>query len=239
MGRRTDLALLIEALKTQPHEQASPKKLAGLLGWELDKVRSVAAKGNDNASVPVFIAKGGVIKHRGSERGSTVGIYSDVARVITAYWGPRVLGLKNIDVIGTSRSGARSGGVWTHPDLVVAADPARRKSQDEPRRLHAIEVETADGFDLKSVYQAHAQGRDANYSWVFGSKAPGVEKSDWDRVLWTAEELGVGLVTFAKAHAYGTWTTHHKAELKEPTLKERAMFVDRTMTTALRTTYGL
>lgn len=234
MARRTDLELLIDTLKSQPGEQASPPRLAGLLGWDPDKVRKVASKGNDSPSVPVFIAKGGVIKHRGSERGASVGIYTDVARIIRTYWGPREMGLRNIDVIETSRSGTRGGGVWTHPDLVVAADPARRKSQDEPRRLHAIEVETAAGFDLRSIYQAHAQGRDADYSWVFGSKAPGVESSDWDRVLWTAKQLGVGLVTFAKPHAFGTWTTHQKAEHKEPALDERELFLDRTMSPSLR-----
>jgi hypothetical protein len=239
MGRRTDLELMIASLKTQSGEQASSRKLAGLLGWELTKVNRIAAKANEDPSVSVFIAKGGVIKYRGSERGVLVGIYADVARVITTYWGPREMGLRNIDAIGTARSGTRTGGIWTHPDLVVAADPARRKSQSESRRLHAIEVETADGFDLRSVYQAHAQGRGAHYSWVFGDKAPGVEKADWDRVLWTAEELGIGLVTFAKPHAFGTWTTHNLAEPKEPTAEEREDFLKRTISDRDRAAYGV
>jgi hypothetical protein len=239
MPRRTDLELLIDMLKTQPDEQASSLRLASLLGWEQGKVKRVAARGNDDPTIPVFVAKAGVIKHRGSERGATVGIYADVARVIAAYWGPREVGLRNIDIVPTARSGTRGGGVWTHPDLVVAADPPRRKSQTEPRRLHAIEVETAAGFDLKSVYQAHAQGRDADYSWVFGNKAPGVAKPDWDRVLWTAEELGVGLVTFAKPHAFGTWTTHLTAVHKEPTVAERNLFLGRVMSKADRDAHGL
>lgn len=112
-------------------------------------------------------------------------------------------------------------------------------SSSEPRRLHAIEVETAAGFDLKSVYQAHAQGRDANYSWVFGNKAPGVEKSDWNRILWTAEELGVGLVTFIKPHAFGTWTTHREAEHKNTSPEERDMFLERTLSLRTRETAEL
>ena len=115
--------------------------------------------------------------------------------------------------------------------------PQARVQLNSRRRLHAIEVETTEGFDLRSVYQAHAQGRDAHYSWVFGNKAPGVEKSDWSRVLWTAEELGVGLVTFTKPHAYGTWTTHRKADHKEPTLDEREMFLERTMSTTARAAF--
>lgn len=239
MARRTDLQLLTDMLKTQADEQASPARLAGLLGWEVEKVKRVAAKGDSTPSTPIFIAKGGVIKHRGSERGASVGIYADVSRVITSYWGERVAGLRNIDVISTARSGTRRDGVWTHPDLVIAADPRRRKSATEPRRLHAVEVETADGFDLKSVYQAHAQGRDADYSWVFGNTEPGVEKADWDRVLWTAQELGVGLVTFDKPHVYGTWKTHVMAVHKEPSRDEQSAFLDRVMSRSTRELHGL
>ena len=93
-----------------------------------------------------------------------------------------------------ARGGSRGWGTWTHPDLVVSADPRRRRSRSEPPRLHAIEVETAEGFDLKSVYQAHAQGRGANYCWVIGAFAAGVTDYEWDRALWTAKELGVGIV---------------------------------------------
>jgi hypothetical protein len=239
VGRRTDLELLIAVLRTQPGEQASRRRAATLLGWDEAKVARVAAKGNDDSLTPIHIAPGGVIKHRGSERGVSAGIYADVARVIIDYWGPRARGLRNIEAIHTARSGRRNEGVWSHPDLVIAADPPRRKSQSEPRRLHAIEVETTAGFDLRSVYQAHAQGRDADYAWVFGNKAPGVDKPDWDRVLWTAEELGVGLVTFDKPHVYGTWKTHRPAEHQAPTLRERELFLDRTMTPRLRAEYAL
>jgi hypothetical protein len=229
MARRTELQLLIDALKAHPGEQASPRRLGEWLGWETDKVRRVADKANADPSTPLFIGKGGVIKHRGSERGAAVGIYADVAHVIETSWGPKEMGLRDIHTIGTARSGRRNGGVWTHPDLVIAANPPRRKSPDEPRRLHAIEIETADGFDLRSVYQAHAQGRGANYSWVFGCKTPKVEKADWERILWTVEELGIGLVTFTKPHVYSTWVTHRRASFKESTQDERRAFLERTM----------
>jgi hypothetical protein len=239
MARRTDLELLIDMLKSQPGHQASAARLSGLLGWGAEKVKRVAARGNDDPAVPVFVASGGAIKHRGSERGASVGLYGDVARIIKQYWGERVLGLRNLDVIVTAHSGHRGSGVWTHPDLIVAADPPRRRSADEPRRLHALEVETADGFDLRSVYQAHAQGRGAHYSWVFGSKAPGVDPIDWERVTWTAESLGIGLVTFEKPHAYGTWTTHLKAELQEPSAIERERFIVQTVSAGDRALIGL
>jgi hypothetical protein len=43
--RRTDLELLIDALKEQTGNQASRKELATLLNWEQEKVHRVALRG--------------------------------------------------------------------------------------------------------------------------------------------------------------------------------------------------
>ncbi len=239
MARRTDVEILANALKKLPGNQASVAKLGAELAWDVAKVKHVVTRAVVIPGMPVYTAKGGVIKYRGSERGASVGLYADVARIIGTYWGPRDLGLRNIATIDTARAGTRGQGVWTHPDLVVAADPRRRESAEEPRRLHAIEIETAAGFDLRSVYQAHAQGRGANYSWVFGSKAPGVDSRDWERVLWTASSLGVGVVTFVKPHAYGTWTTHLEAARRRPTDDEREGFLSQTMSALTREAFEL
>lgn len=232
VARRTDLQLMIDELAGLDGSQATIRKLAGLLKWDAEKVRRVAEKGSSDPTLPVFIAKASVVKFRGSEIGSAVGIYADVAKVIINRFGPERMGYRDIDVVDSAKSGKRGSGVWTHPDLVMAAYPRRRSSADEPRRLHAIEVETADGFDLKSVYQAHAQGRGANYSWVFGSKRPGVSKGDWARVLWTANELKVGLVTFEKPHLMSTWTKHFDPVFRETTLEDRADFLKQTVSAA-------
>lgn len=239
MAKHTDLERLTDILKSQPGHQASVQRVGGLLGWEIEKVQRVATRGNDDATVPVFVARGGVLKYRGSEVGASVGLYGDAARIIRQYWGERALRLRNIDVIVTAHSGRRGAGVWTHPDLVIAADPARRDSADEPRRLHAVEVETAAGFDVRSVYQAHAQGRGADYAWVFGNKAPGVDPVDWERVTWTAASLGVGLVTFEKPHSYQTWTTHLKAARQQPSAKDRDTFIGQALGEHNRKQLGL
>jgi hypothetical protein len=234
MMRRTDPQILIDKLEEQPSNQASPRRLAELLEWDIEKVHKVVTRATADRAFGVQVGRGGVVQYRGRERMSSNGLYADVARVIASYWGPRELRLRNISTMITAQSGRRGSGVWTHPDLVVAADPARRASQDEPRRTHAIEVETADGFDLRSVYQAHAQGRGADYSWVFGNKDPGVDPPDWDRVCWTADELGVGLVTFDRPGAYGTWQTHLTARHNEPDRDERESFLNLVLGDALR-----
>jgi hypothetical protein len=197
-----------------------------LTGWSLEKVERVVKAGNENPDVEVHIGKGGTVQHRGSERGTSNGLYDAIIRIIKTYWGPRDLGLRNISVADTSRAGTRGQGVWSHPDLVIAADPRRKAYRDEPRRLHAIEVETKSGFDLRSIYQAHAQGRGAGYTWVIGNKHPGVEPGDWERILWTASDLGVGLVTYQTAGAYTTWKHHLDAVYNAPTADQRDAFID-------------
>jgi hypothetical protein len=239
VARRTDVQLLVRHLSEQRSCQASVRRLTVLTGWDEDKVKRVVETARANPMVNVHIGRGGTVQYRGIERTAFNGLYSDVARVIATYWGPRELGLRNVDVIASATGGRRGGGVWTHPDLVIAADPARRRSTDEPRRLHAIEVETNAGFDLRSVYQAHAQGRGAEYSWVFGNTLPGVAHNDWERVMWTAASLGVGIVTFDRPGSFGTWRTHRHAEQQEPVAEQRQAFVERALGDVGRSTYGL
>jgi hypothetical protein len=227
--KKTDPERLIEVLVGQDNNRASVSRLVTLTGWVEAKVRRVVERASDEFDLPLGAGPGGVIQYWGGENMSSNGIYSGVARVIENYWGPRDFKLRAISVIETAKSGTKGAGVWTHPDLVIAADPARRDSQDEPRRLHAVEVEAKSGFDLRSVYQAHAQGRGADYTWVFGDKSPGVDDKDWKRIVWTAKELGVGLVTFTKPGAYGAWTHHLDAERKYPTAGEREDFIELTL----------
>jgi hypothetical protein len=239
VARRTDVQILVNHLISQESCQASVRRLTILTGWDEDKVRRVVENASTNPMINVHVGRGGTVQYRGTERTSSNGLYSDVARVLATYWASRELNLRNVDVIVTATGGTRGGGVWTHPDLVIAADPARRRSRNEPRRLHAVEVETNAGFDVRSVYQAHAQGRGAEYSWVFGNTLPGVAPKDWERVMWTAESLGVGVVTFDRPGSFGTWTTHRHAEHKEPSSDQREAFLDRVLVARRRTEYEL
>jgi hypothetical protein len=105
--------------------------------------------------------------------------------------------------------------------------------------LHAIEVKTASSFDLRVVYQAHAEGRGANYAWAFGSKTPALGAAEWERILWTASALGVGIVTFDRPHSYGTWTTHLPAARMQPAAEERERFIGQVVGVRARESLGL
>ena len=227
MARRTYVEMVCDALKEGfDNQQASEAKLADYLGWDRDKVRTVVDRGCADDSKPLYRGPGGVVKFRGSESRGTVGIYADVERVIKKYWGGRDRGWRNIEVLVTARGGRRGSGSWVHPDLTVRCDPRRKRHRDDPAMLVSIEVESDGGFDIRSVYQAHSQGRGADYTWVLYQSQPYMSDAESDRILWAAQELGVGLVEFERAGAYGTWHVRHEAEHRDPDEQDRAMFCE-------------
>jgi hypothetical protein len=222
--RRTNVNILVDTLQNYPKEQASKRSLAAELGWDIDKLTRVIEQAKDDSTRPVETGPNGVVRYRGSERGKQVGLYYDVARVIERYWAGQQ-GLRDPHVTRTARSGKRKLGVWSHPDLVLQALPQRRRHRDDPPDIHSIEVETYSGFDIRSVYQAHAQGRGADYRWVFFATAPKVNPP-LDRIMWAAEELGIGLVEFDRAGASTTYSLLLDADRAEPTSDDRQVFCE-------------
>jgi len=224
MPRRTNVELLVDSLMEFDRQQASANKLAVALDWDIEKVMRVVNAARSDSTRPVQVGPGGVIQYRGSERGKETGIYQDVARVIENYWAKKI-GLREPHVTVTARGGRRRGEVWSHPDLVLSALPPRRRHRDDPPDLHSIEVETYSGFDIKSVYQAHAQGRGADYRWVFFATAPKVNPP-LDRIQWAAAELNIGLVQFDRAGASTTYKVHSRPQWERPSPEDRKIFCD-------------
>ena len=222
MGRRTHVELLCDAIQRSGVARPSPDQVRLALGWDEIKFTRALQRAVDDPHCGVSWGSGRrYLRYDGSERFKANGIYTDVARVIRDYWGPRQ-GFREIEMRGTSNRHGENGSVWTTPDLVMACFPARRESPEEGKRLHAIEVETAGGFDIRSVYQAHAQGHGADYSWVmFKESAP---HPDWRRIDRLASELGIGLVSFVRSHASTTWTTRRRPERRRPSRPDATRF---------------
>jgi hypothetical protein len=229
--RRTNVELIAAALDQFNNQQASRAKLQQFLGWDDQKFTNALERAFAEPAQRITTGPGGVIKHRGSERFSAggVGIYSDVSRVISDYWAPNVLKAREIEMRITARGGRRGAGQWTHPDIVMLAFPGRRANRTDPKFLHAIEVETHDGFDIRSIYQAHAQAQGADFAWVF-TFANAIDKGDrYDRIHWAAQEIGVGLVEFERPGSSTTYKTIIKAERLEPDPVRRSAFINRVL----------
>jgi hypothetical protein len=166
VGRQSLVRLIVNVLVNQPKHQLSLRRLAQELDWDEEKFRRVVDKADQDPSIPLERGPGGVIRYRGSERGANVGIYNDVKRILERHWAPWY-GLRSPRVEVTANRGERGDGVWSHPDLAMSVLPKRRNSKTDPPALYSIEVEVYTGFDIRSVFQAHAQGLGANQSWVF------------------------------------------------------------------------
>jgi hypothetical protein len=166
MGKQSYLQQVVNVLIKAEHNRLSVKRIALALEWDEERVNKVVDKARSDASVPLDRGPGGVIRYWGSEKRAAPGIYYDVRRIITNYWAPsRGLRFPNVHI--TATHGKQIDGVWSHPDLAMSALPKKRKSVTDPPDLYSIEVEVYTGFDIRSVYQAHAQGLGANQSWVF------------------------------------------------------------------------
>lgn len=231
MARRTDIEILRDHLKAIPNQRATRRSLTRTLGWDEAKVDRVVERALADRRNHIQLGRGGNVKYLGSELGSAdgVGIYSDVAGVIRRYWAERVLGAREVETFQTSKAGRRGSGEWTHPDLVFAAYPRRRKTRTDPKQLHALEIETVNGFGIKSIYQAHAQARGADYAWVF-TFSDAIDQGDrYERIAWAAQQLGVGLVQFDSSAAYTTYKVLFYAEPLHPSDEERLNFVTRVM----------
>jgi hypothetical protein len=222
MSRRTFVQMLVDQLVEYDKSQASVARLGRDLGWDESKVQQVVNRAEEDSAVPVQRGPGGVVRYRGSERGSTVGLYFDVKRVIESYWAEDQH-LRRPTVTITARGGRRGMGVWSHPDLVLAALPRRRRTRNDLADLHSIEVETYTGFDIRSIYQAHSQGRGANFSWVFFASSDRATPH-LDRIEWAAEALNIGLVRFTRAGASGTYQVLRQADRRDVKPEDRAVF---------------
>ena len=125
--------------------------------------------------------------------------------------------------------GGRRKGVWTRPDCVLVYYPARRRSLDEKPTLATFEIEAPCKFDIRSVYEAHAHGFGADYSWVlfFRDVDPDLPAPhrDWHRIDWAAKSCGVGLISLTNPGSASTWVAERGAVRR--TDGDRTEFIQR------------
>jgi len=180
-------------------------------------------RAEDQWSLCVAKGRKGVIEYFGDEIGSMPNVYRHAYRVLADYWGPR-RGFRHIGIYPTAHSGRRGAAEWIHPDAVMEADPKRKSSKSDPLQLHTFEIERPGGFKIQSIFEAFVQGRGADYSWVLFSSSDIKTDDYWDRVVWAARYVEVGLIEYGKIGSWSTWRTHLAAGKRRRTRNEVVQF---------------
>ena len=180
-------------------------------------------------SIPIAEARGdgNPVRYTGSERGGGdlgSGLHNAVATVLESHGVPGAArGTRLAHVTANRRD--EDGAVWRVPDIVMQVT---RPSATEPMMV-TFEVEQQHGFDIRSIYQAHAQGIGADASWVLfdrGGRNDADLGTDGARIVDIARLLGIGLISFSKPSVHSTWKVIRPAVARPSTKAERAALVE-------------
>lgn len=229
--RRTRVEIICDELAAIDGNTMHEAKLAEFLvekrSWPLDETYAAIHRGIEDPDTALTRGPGYMISYRGNERvagGGRVGLYDDVVQVLTEHWAKQRQYL-NVEVLVTATSGRRGAGAWTHPDVTLRCNPnGRTSSLETDSMLVTFEVETAVGFDVRSVYQAFEQGRGSDYSYVVFPERR-LEVPEFARAEQAAHELGVGLITYRKPGLWSSWDQLYRARFREPSESDRREFI--------------
>ena len=182
----------------------------------------------------VFISNSGVNRRGGGQLGQIADkLNSDKpTKSILAAFAISASRIEATDV----HASARNCGKWSEPDIIVKFFTFH--GSKKPFEIHSIELEekspnTTPKCQPQEVAQAFASGQGADRSWLM------FHESEWPsdrneprrvKVEWLANELGVGLITFASSHKSATWKLVKKAKKRKSTPKDvvslRALMID-------------
>lgn len=146
-------------------------------------------------------------------------LYEPIANMLPRVF-EQVLGDDGVSVVEThSKSKRHGGGTWSHPDLTAWAV---RKYEYLPTKLLDVvtfEVKREDSVDVTAVYESIAHRRASTHAYVVfpvaGNDGNGTSESVED-VVATAEEHGVGVLTFTDVTEPDSWNLLVRARRVEP-----------------------
>ena len=180
------------------------------------------ALADDRCPVHAVRGAGNKVRWTGSERGGGsigAGLYHDVANSLLTHGIPNTRCLDR-EVHVTANRHTTKGRMWVVQDLLVGGTSAGNPV------LHSFEVEPETGFSVKSVYQSHAEGIGADYSWVIfgrGGRSDSLHQSaDGDRIEWVAQQLGIGLISYFRPTVRSTWKVLRKPKRRAHTRAQEA-----------------
>ena len=146
-------------------------------------------------------------------KGEVVRAIRTESRIVLIAFGHEGVKALNVRALETGQRAGPDHGSNSRPDIVVGAYTS--SSMRRPV-LHNIEFEGrsisgGNTFSISDIAQAFTSGRGSDYSWVMIHKSARCFKNDkrygeWEKVLWFAETLGVGLILYSDPRLVATWT---------------------------------
>lgn len=227
----SDLQRLKKYLRKQGGK-ATRAAVAEWFAWSADKLTKLV-DGSAGHVKRANLGKSAGIALIGLEWGQRGGVplYRDVRRVLETTWA-RNQGWQAAIAIDTALNGKAETGVWSRPDCVLAWYPARRCRLDEPPTLSSYEIEAPGKFDIRSVYEAHAHGFGAGFSWVVFFRPTATSEADlphpdWGRITAVAKTCGIGLLSVTNSGNAATWWIEREADRRSD--GDREAFVRRAL----------
>jgi hypothetical protein len=221
----SDEQRIINYLRTCPHQKATFAQIAVALSagarrqWTPDAVEAKIRRFDAEGLAALHVVRGGV-QYFGGERLRASAIYDAVRDGLARWTDDHGLRLAREPLVLGPVGRVEAGGEWRYPDLVFHS--RRRAGASPAEYTHSVEVEHVDGFDVRSIYQAHEQGRGADMAWVmFHNPRRGIIPA---RVIGLAEELGVGIVGMPRPTQPTRWLRHLGARPRRPLPELRADF---------------
>lgn len=144
-------------------------------------------------------------------------LYDPVANVLRSQWS-RDLRFRHQLVEVTASQGRRNtGGVWTRPDIVVAAIRVFPYLPGKYFDLITFEIKPRWSLDVTAVYEALAHRRAAtqSYVWLHCPDLPPHEEI-LERIREEADRHGIGLIVATDPANYETWDTRCEPARVEP-----------------------
>jgi hypothetical protein len=225
---------LLKAL-LQSDGYAGNVSLRRRLGWDEERYWRVRDSLVDAGLLARGRGKGGTVRVVGTERPEPAAavqriapaaepeaegdLYDPIAAVLRGAWA-RDNRYGDIRVEITARQGRRpTGGIWTRPDLVVAAVRVFPYVPGRHFDLITFEVKPSWGVTLTAVYEALAHRRAATQAYVWFHTPEGPDAPDegtLNTIVAEAERHGVGVIAATQPGDYDTWDTLVSARRAAP-----------------------
>lgn len=226
-----------------------------ILDWENDRYWAVRQRLVDSGILVTGRGRGGSVRRPigqtqdGEEETNTEepaederypneeSLYDPMTYVIANHWA-RDQPFDNHVVENTDRGGRRRDGIWSRPDITVAAMTSYTYVPGRHFDVITFEIKHFRGLNVTAVYEAMSHRRAATRSYVLAyipdEQLEQFEDSTLADAVDEANRHGVGLIVASDPANYDTWDIREEATLVTPDPARLNSFIRNQLTEGTR-----